>query len=130
MVAEPDAHHVIDLALHEIGAFPEVRQRGDFAIRFGHTGLEPDAMAFADRIEFIDDLKPLLVIRPIHGTDVHDVIEIHVGIIMEKPSHVVHRLATHGHGQIAAPFNRLDEPPREFPLEALGYWMHSKTSAK
>src|SRR5438132_13716069 len=47
MVAEPAAHHVIDLALHEICAFPEVRQRGDLAIRFVSTSHEPDAIGLA-----------------------------------------------------------------------------------
>ncbi len=56
-----------------------------------------------------------------------DVVEIHVGVVVETLGHLVERLPGHGHREIATPLDGLQEPFRKLLLDTLSYGMHLKT---
>src|SRR5438477_3153786 len=84
---EPDAEHVEDLALHEIGAAPDGRRAGN-ALLLVHARLEKEAAIEGRRIDDVDDLEPGLVRRTvlmaIHRRDVGQEFVEKVGIGLEK----------------------------------------------
>src|SRR5689334_5376412 len=53
MPPKTNSHHIVDFALHEVGAFPEIGERLHSAIGFGHAGLEPNTMPLSDRIKLV-----------------------------------------------------------------------------
>ena len=84
MAAEPDAHEVVHLALHEVRAFPDAGHRRDRGIILGHAGLEPDPRAVGKGQQMVDDLKALRVLGIVGRADVGDVIERGCRVIVQE----------------------------------------------
>ena len=86
---------------------------------FRNSGLDSDPMALPNGIDFIHDFKPFIVVWPIDGTDVHDIIEIHRGIITKKSTNIMNNITLHGDGDISSPFVLVKESVRKPLLNVL-----------
>src|SRR2546427_4603198 len=91
MAGELDAHEVIDLTLEEVGPFPDGRDRRHGRIVFRDAGLEPEPVVARQRLELVDHLEPVLVLRVVHREDVGERSEEHTSELQSQ-SNLVCRL--------------------------------------
>ena len=70
---EPDAHHVVDLALLEVGPLPDRDDRGDLALALGLGRPDPELdqrAGVVGRVELVVDLDAVLVVDALEAGEV------------------------------------------------------------
>ena len=88
MPSEPDAKHVERFPLVPVGARPDSRDRGNDGVLLVDPDLHPHIPLVLERVEVVDDLKPLLGRVPVNGSNVDHHCERQRRIRLEGPAHV------------------------------------------
>src|SRR5437868_15151381 len=120
MVTETDSHHVVDFALHEVRALPEICQSIHDAVRLRHPGLEPNPLVLLDRIDLVHDFKPFFVVRPVDRTHMHDVIKVHSRVVVKELCYLMEPVSRHSHREVTTPFDGLYEAGGKVFLDSAG----------
>ena len=87
---ERDAHQVKDLPLQKVRAFPDRRDGRDGRVVFRESRLEAEPVVARERLEQVNDLEPVFILRVVHREHVREHVERGFGIVMEKTGDLRH----------------------------------------
>ncbi len=103
-----DAHHVVDFALQEFGAFPDAGDRRDGRIVLGDSGLEAKATAVGEGMQVIHHLESLPILRVVHRTDIRKMVERSLRCVVKKRGQLNKMLGGHADRHLGSGRIRFD----------------------
>ncbi len=102
MPIEADAEQVEDLALEEVCARPDRRERIDIGVVAGEPDLQPQVFLVDGRKEVVDDLEARLARVPIDAGEIGERVVLQLGVVLQRLAGLAQCDAIDPDGQLVA----------------------------